>query len=106
MFIRTKDVSIDMIGSVIVDAQITDHCMAVIWFQTQMKEESGTKCSYSRIDYNKLNCLLERQEWSNVFISSNINYAYDLFTSTLCERDNERKILQNKKIKVKKLKCW
>lgn len=106
MFIRTKDINLDMIGAEVVDAQITDHCMTVIWLQSQLKEERNSKYLNPRINYYKLNYLLERQDWSDIFCSSDTNNAYDLFIVTLCELIEKSKVLHIKKTKVTKLKCW
>lgn len=67
MFIRISSNSFSDVGSDVVNADITDHCMTVMWLemkQSKMDKEFSANTVY--IDFVKLNYLLKHQDWSEI----------------------------------------
>lgn len=109
VFARVVDQSVVDCGSAVWHAHITDHSMTVLWVSVGGRhgmppQAQGT--SY-RIDYRKLECLLDTSDWSVVYNCSDASNAYDLFINILNNHINSSKEeISNNVNNIRCLKPW
>lgn len=95
-----------------VHANITDHAMIVVSVQVRGSNRDKnvitepTDSNLSRIDYVKLNNLLDTADWSDVYNKTDASLAFDTFFLKFNQMVLDAKVLVIKKQGSKKIKPW
>lgn len=102
------------ITGIILKTSITDHFTEFLILKndnlaTNLAPNEQTQQTRKKIDYEKLNHLLEHETWEEVLTMSDVNEAYEIFLNKFTEYINtSSSIIRQRQInsKEKKLKPW
>lgn len=106
---RTDRIGARNFTSIIYETAITDHYSVILNISEQSTKTNNKKtedfAQITKIDYIKLNTILQAETWRNVYAEENVDVAYNNFIKQLKYHIN--KCTQYKNIKIhNKIKPW